>query len=159
LKHQFRSLDEDEIDFLDSVLETERAKETATKKETAEQLDIFRRHQEEEERQLKLQEKLPVEKEENPDWTVGPKKRKKAEKEAFKGIKLRKNSSSGSREVVSGDRKPSSPIEYKAIPNSIAQEKKSPTPRKAEVDPPKKPPTSTGLGLVAYSSDTDTDDD
>ncbi|KAK5053879.1 hypothetical protein LTR84_001841 [Exophiala bonariae] len=43
LKNQFRALDDDEVDFLDSVLESTRARENAVKEETAEQLDAFRK--------------------------------------------------------------------------------------------------------------------
>lgn len=43
LKNQFRALDEDEVDFLDSVLESSRAKEDAVKQETAEQIEAFRK--------------------------------------------------------------------------------------------------------------------
>lgn len=52
LKNQFRSLDEDEVEFLDSVLESTRAQEAAVKKETAEQLAEFHRQREEAERSL-----------------------------------------------------------------------------------------------------------
>lgn len=45
LKNQFKSLDEDDVDFLDSVLETERANEEAVRRETAEQLDAYRKQQ------------------------------------------------------------------------------------------------------------------
>jgi hypothetical protein len=43
LKNQFRALDDDEIEFLESVQESSRAKEDAVKQETAEQLDAFRK--------------------------------------------------------------------------------------------------------------------
>lgn len=46
LKNQFRTLDDDEIDFLDSVLESTRAKEQLVKRETAEQLDAYRKQRE-----------------------------------------------------------------------------------------------------------------
>jgi len=46
LKNQFRTLDDDEVDFLDSVLESTRAKEQQVKRETAEQLDAFRKQRE-----------------------------------------------------------------------------------------------------------------
>ncbi|KXG45603.1 uncharacterized protein PGRI_033700 [Penicillium griseofulvum] len=46
LRNQFRSLDEDEVEFLDSILESTRAQEAAVKKETAEQLEAFRRQRE-----------------------------------------------------------------------------------------------------------------
>ena len=49
-RNQFRSLDEDEVDFLDSVLESTRAKEAEVKKQTTEQLEAFRRQQEEAEK-------------------------------------------------------------------------------------------------------------
>lgn len=52
LKNQFRSLDEDEVDFLDSVLESTRAKEAAVKRETAEQLEAFHRQREEAQKAL-----------------------------------------------------------------------------------------------------------
>ncbi|KAJ5576554.1 hypothetical protein N7535_003480 [Penicillium sp. DV-2018c] len=46
LRNQFRSLDEDEVEFLDSVLESTRAQEAAVKRETAAQLEAFRRQRE-----------------------------------------------------------------------------------------------------------------
>lgn len=52
LRNQFRSLDEDEVEFLDSVLESTRAKEAAVKKETAEQLEAFHRRREEAQKAL-----------------------------------------------------------------------------------------------------------
>lgn len=52
LKNQFRSLDEDEVDFLDSVLESTRAQEAAVQKDTADQLEVFRRQREEAEKTL-----------------------------------------------------------------------------------------------------------
>lgn len=45
LKNQFRALDDDELDFLDSVDETQRQKEAAKRKETAEELESFRKQQ------------------------------------------------------------------------------------------------------------------
>lgn len=52
LKNQFRALDEDEVEFLDSIMESTRAQEAAVKKETAEQLELFRRQREEAEKAL-----------------------------------------------------------------------------------------------------------
>jgi ATP-dependent Clp protease ATP-binding subunit ClpA len=43
LKNQFRALDDDEIDFLDSINESSRAKENAVRQETAAQLEAFRK--------------------------------------------------------------------------------------------------------------------
>ena len=101
LKNQFRNLDEDEIEFLDSVLESTRAKEEAVKKETGEQLDVFRKAQEEADRQALLKEEeggdgnnggSPTGGEET-SWAVGGRKRKRGkEKEGFKGLKIRRGS-------------------------------------------------------------------
>lgn len=145
------SLDEDDIDFLESVLETERAKENEVKKETAEQLDVFKRQQEEEERQAKLQENLPVSKEENPDWSVATKKRKKQEKEGFKGIKLRKTSSAGTKDVDSNvsSTTGSTDVASRADKSSIEATKSNS--HKIEQTVAKAPPKAGGLGLVAYS--------
>ncbi|KAJ8610152.1 hypothetical protein MRB53_038759 [Persea americana] len=46
LKNQFRTLDEDEADFLESVLASTRKKEAEERKETVEQLAVFRAQQE-----------------------------------------------------------------------------------------------------------------
>ena len=109
LKNQFRNLDEDEIEFLDSVLESTRAKEEAVKKETGEQLDVFRKAQEEADRRALLREQEggdgnnagnPTEGEET-SWAVGGRKRKRGkEKEGFKGLKIRRGS-----EAIEGDGK------------------------------------------------------
>lgn len=93
LKNQFRSLDDDEVEFLDSVLESTRAKENAVKKETAEQLGLFRKQQEEVEAAARAAEgdNKP---ETGETWAVGGRKRKKGrEKEGLPGVKLRKTSS------------------------------------------------------------------
>ncbi|KAI9876614.1 MAG: hypothetical protein M1830_006051 [Pleopsidium flavum] len=102
LKNQFRSLDEDEIEFLDSVLESTRTKEAAVKKETIEQLDLFRRQQEEADKAWLAEAadgsgtnvvagSSSIEEEQ---WIVNGKKRKRAkDKQVLKGVKLRKTSS------------------------------------------------------------------
>lgn len=93
-------MDEDEIDFLDSVLESTRQKEEAVKKETTEQLDLFRRQQEEADKVL-LDEGGATQAADGgqvPDagesqWAVNARKRKRVkDKEVLKGVKLRKSS-------------------------------------------------------------------
>jgi len=102
LKNQFRALDEDEIEFLDSVLESTRAEEDRVKKETREGLELFRRQQEEADKKLlagsrdtsisAVGEGSPGAEEEQ--WIAGGRKRKRVkEKEGLKGVKLRKSSS------------------------------------------------------------------
>jgi len=95
-------LDEDEIDFLDSVLESTRQKEETVKRETTVQLDLFRRQQEEADKVL-LEEGGEKEAADGGNateagegqWAVHGRKRKRArEKEGLKGVKLRKSSTS-----------------------------------------------------------------
>ncbi|RFU35998.1 hypothetical protein B7463_g386, partial [Scytalidium lignicola] len=98
LKNQFRALDEDEIEFLDSVLESTRAEEDRIKRETAEGLELFRRQQEEADKKLRAagttqavdETALPNEEEQ---WVAGARKRKRVkEKEMLKGVKVRRSS-------------------------------------------------------------------
>ncbi|MCJ1248371.1 hypothetical protein MMC30_005588 [Trapelia coarctata] len=103
LKNQFRNLDEDEVEFLDAVLESTRAREEAVKKETREQLELFRRQQEEADRALMEEsagngnaDEVGVSKSptgEESLWAVNAKKRKRLkEKEPNKFAKQRKQS-------------------------------------------------------------------
>jgi hypothetical protein len=95
LKNQFRSLQEDEVEFLDSVFESERAKEAAIRKETSEQLALFRKQQEEAEREALAKVTSGSSVEEQESWIVHGKKRKLGrEKESLFGVKLRRKSSS-----------------------------------------------------------------
>ena len=103
LKNQFRNLDEDEIEFLDSVLESTRAKEEAIKKETAEQLNLFRRQQEDADRAMahdaeneNAESTLPKPGSPINDdsvWTVHRKRKRVKETEVAKGVKVRKSPS------------------------------------------------------------------
>lgn len=105
LKNQFRNLDEDEVEFLDSVLESTRKKEEEVKKETSEQLDLFRRQQEEKDKELLEGEEevdgkagSPTAGESQSPWAVNARKRKRAkenDRAGLKGVKLRKSSSTG----------------------------------------------------------------
>lgn len=78
LKNQFRSLDEDEVDFLDSIMESTRAQEATVKKETAEQLELFRRQREEAEKahlEDNTADVAPVA--EGEDWKIAPRKKRR----------------------------------------------------------------------------------
>lgn len=93
------------MEFLDSLLESTRAKEAAVKQETTEKLEAFHKQREEAEKAI-LDETdgpgqnlagvgagSPVEEE---HWVISGRKRKKAktkEKDGFPGVKLRKASS------------------------------------------------------------------
>ncbi|EKV15627.1 NEFA-interacting nuclear protein NIP30, N-terminal [Penicillium digitatum] len=76
LKNQFRSLDEDEIEFLDSILESTRAKEAAVKRETAEQLEAFRRQREEAQKALLETTSSDVTRVKGEEWTALARKRR-----------------------------------------------------------------------------------
>ena len=60
LQNQFRSLDEDEVEFLDSVLESTRTKDAEVRKQTREQLEAFRAQQEEAEKVARQEEEEGV---------------------------------------------------------------------------------------------------
>ncbi|PGG97909.1 hypothetical protein GX51_07083 [Blastomyces parvus] len=105
LKNQFRSLDEDEVEFLDSVLESTRAQEAAVKRETREQLEIFHRQRQEAEKALagtgSADPTGASSAADEEQWTTGVRKRKRAkEKDAIPGVKLRKSSSANVNTVV-----------------------------------------------------------
>ncbi|POS87875.1 hypothetical protein EPUL_000348 [Erysiphe pulchra] len=55
LRNQFRALDEDEVDFLDSVLEGTRAQEAKVKAETVQGVRLFRRRQAEEDQKIRAE--------------------------------------------------------------------------------------------------------
>ena len=81
LKNQFRSLDEDEVEFLDSVLESTRAQEAAVQKDTADQLEIFRRQREEAEKTLLEDTTTDVAPAaEGEDWKIPSRKRRREKK-------------------------------------------------------------------------------
>ncbi|KAL2872106.1 PSME3-interacting protein [Aspergillus lucknowensis] len=78
LKNQFRALDEDEVDFLDSIMESTRAQEATVKKETAEQLELFRRQREEAEKALLEDTAADVTPAaERDDWKIASRKRRR----------------------------------------------------------------------------------
>lgn len=81
LKNQFRSLDEDEVEFLDSLLESTRAQEDAVKKDTADQLEVFRRQREEAEKALLEDTSTNIAPAaEAEDWKIPSRKRRREKK-------------------------------------------------------------------------------
>lgn len=180
LKNQFRNLDEDEVEFLDSVLESTRAKEQAVKEETSEQLELFRRQQQEADKE-RLDESgdiantagSPIEELAETQWAVNARKRKRLKDEkGVKGPKLRKSSSTSE----APQQKPVTPKSAEAIVGDVnsnvakiaadvttheqglagvKDESSSPA-----IESPKEKPaaatkssTLSGLGLANYSSD------
>lgn len=178
MKNQFRNLDEDEIEFLDSVLESTRAKEEALKKETAEQVSLFRRQQEEADRAILNQtndtEGGTATGKANDltggdyQWATNTwKKRKRVEKEGLKGIKLRKASSMESslpsenttNEFDQAKARHEDAVEKKTRSEIVIGEKPASYPKsvddkaKKTLVPQKDKAVQPSLGLAAYSSD------
>ncbi|KAF7951460.1 hypothetical protein EAE96_006769 [Botrytis aclada] len=179
LKNQFRSLDEDEIEFLDSVLESTRAEEDRVKRETAEGLELFRKQQEDADKKARaadddgtqIQDGSPVREDE---WgTTGRKRKRTKDKEVLKGVKVRRASSSADQASSSTSTKDLSTKSAKDDSDSIATSTKPPTskdaaksldtkpvkvgPKPVAVKKPSPPPSNKGLGLVDYGSDEDSD--
>jgi hypothetical protein len=160
LKNQFKSLDEDDVDFLDSVLESERAREDAVKKDTAEQLDAYRRQQAAANK-VDLDKAIDPPKIEADNWTT--KKRKKKEPD-MPGLKIRKTFQStpapaDDRPLPSPASGPQSTPDMKTDPKPVDKGRNN-TPTTG--NPASKPPVSTtpptassGLDLGDYGSDSD----
>jgi FAM192A/Fyv6, N-terminal domain len=166
LKNQFRTLDEDEIDFLDSVLESTRKEEDRVRRETAEGLELFRRQQEEADKkartsaggdQVAEESTTAIEEEQ---WTATGRKRKRAkEKEGVKGVKIRRSSSTlepGPASSPDGT-KQSEEAKTTRLLQEEQTEHKTRTYSTAPVSVPlgAAPKPKAGLGLVDYGSDED----
>ena len=148
-------------------MESTRAQEAAVKKETTEQLDAFRRQQEEAERAAKQAGSPDApEPAEKDSWSVG-KKRKKGKESLFGAVKLRKSSTTEKAEPNAPTMdKPEMATSPKAQGGSSARTSDAPkaddTANAANLksssngDTATKPAgSSVGLGLAAYSSDED----
>lgn len=180
LKNQFRALDEDEVDFLDSVLESTRAQEAAVKKDTADQLEVFRKQREEAEKALLGPTSSDVTPAEEEEWTIPARKRRRDKgKDLLLPGKKRKESAAENSE------KPRAPKEEERVAakpqektNSVATSGKAGTSQAAENAAKATPadtqkPSSTdkdqadakqpakpapvSLGLAAYGSDSESE--
>ena len=154
---------------MDSVLESTKAKEAEVKKQTSEQLDAFRRQQEEAEKAANQQETSNAP--ETADaWTIGPRKRKKGRETTVGGIKLRRTSTAEKQPDLTNASASDPP---KQPPGDVATEAqktnqtvKTGIEKANTASAPTAPATvtaasksssspATGLGLAAYSSDED----
>lgn len=176
LKNQFRNLDEDEVEFLDSVLESTRKKEEEVKKQTSEQLDLFRRQQEEADRAA-IEGDSTVNTDQNSptgdveeNWAVNRGKRKRVEdKKGLPGFKVRKSSSSArdggiidasvTKSSLLAQTKATSQCQFKAKADSISNASSTGpatvTVRQANSAPKKASTGPLSLGLAGYSSEED----
>ncbi|KAJ9402516.1 hypothetical protein DTO282F9_712 [Paecilomyces variotii] len=185
LKNQFRSLDEDEVEFLDSLLESTRAKEAAVKQETAEQLEAFHRQRQEADKALLETASgetanpgagSPGEEEQ---WAIsGRKRRRDKKKESLIPGKRRKSSAAEETEASgSTERKASSASAKEDTEKNKEGSKSSISPSTNQSRPAAATVTAQGLpektqtpsqpsppvakaaaplsGLIAYSSDED----
>ncbi|KAJ5494498.1 hypothetical protein N7463_010585 [Penicillium fimorum] len=184
LRNQFRSLDEDEVEFLDSVLESTRAQEAAVKKETADQLEAFRRQREEAQKALlgsSLPDVTPVQGE---DWAALARKRRRdkqrdllipgkkrkasaTENAAKKDMNNEKDSQEQAGAGSSSTKKPDqgtsksneatpAPVAASQTTNPATQPKMVADTEKGQLKTksPTKPP-AVSLGLGGYSSDSE----
>ncbi|GIJ84030.1 hypothetical protein Asppvi_002863 [Aspergillus pseudoviridinutans] len=177
LKNQFRSLDEDEVEFLDSIMESTRAQEAAVKKETAEQLELFRRQREEAEKALLENSSADVlPSNEGEDWKIPARKRRRDKnKEFLIPGKKRKSASEGAAEQPSPSEskmeapKMKSPSKDSKTPAAVevppaAEDAKSTEPlrtsstsdpQEANASLPAAKSSTLSLGLAGYSSDSE----
>ncbi|CAG5156670.1 uncharacterized protein ALTATR162_LOCUS4467 [Alternaria atra] len=162
------ALDDEEADYLDSVLEKKRLEEANVKKETFEQLDLFRRQREEAERKARGLEEESTEAPKEEDvgqWAaVGRKRKKGSEAGLLKGVKLRKSSSVTEEKNTIDEakaKKQSAPDVRTNTPSATSggNGAKVPTTTSANItksparQPPSKPVNTISLGLGYASSD------
>ncbi|CZR62068.1 uncharacterized protein PAC_11965 [Phialocephala subalpina] len=168
LKHQFQSLNEDEVEFLDSILEKTRAEEDRVKKETQEGLALFRQQQEEADKKARRSSDGPAVEEtatvEEESWATGRKRKRAKEKEGLKGVKVRRSSTSteSSKPLQASPKTPETPDNVatkkagpetkKAVPPRITAKSET---KDSTVDKKPAAPSKGALGLVDYGSDED----
>ncbi|KAI1761550.1 hypothetical protein GGR53DRAFT_22886 [Hypoxylon sp. FL1150] len=164
IRNQFRALDDDEIDFLDGVLDERRVEEERIKRETAERLASFREAQ----KTVGVTEDA----EDTNDggavaWGGVGKKRKRSEKEAKSIVKgVRRRTSESEKEVVDAAAVPPPSLSNPTSKESEAKKvidagaKISAAERAAEtaVAKPSREKPKPKLGLVDYGSDEDEGD-
>lgn len=174
-------MDEDEIEFLDSVLEKTRAEEERVKRETAEGLELFRRQQDEADKKARRVSDAtgpPAEEAISPledeQWAAAGRKRKRAKhKEGLKGVKVRRSSTNGSHTKTADpaaipplSSSPGEHLSIKSPPDGakppIGEVKNGEPPASskqasstASTVPKASSPSKSGLGLVDYGSDDD----
>jgi hypothetical protein len=137
-------LNDEEVEFLDSVSKSRQEKERAFKEETDNQLDVFRKQRNEVERKARAADSQTIAAQPGSEWEFAGKKRKKAEdKGGLKGVKLRRTVQEPAKETKSPSSKPEEPLK-KDEPQSSSLEESKPTEK----------PVSAGLGLD-YGSDSE----
>ena len=175
LKNQFRALNEEEAEFLETTLEAERAKEQAVRKETNEQLERFRQQQEKvdktHDREPTKDNEGPLVLEEDINWAASGKKRKRTKvKEGLMGVKARRTSSVTDEQPAPvtnlkilkekhsvSDKALESDKIAVASPSTAVGKAASAAKIPKDVEAKAVPPQKTGLSLVRYESDNESD--
>ncbi|KAF2221167.1 N-terminal domain of NEFA-interacting nuclear protein NIP30-domain-containing protein [Elsinoe ampelina] len=164
LRNQFRALDEDEIDFLESLDASTKSKEVAVRKETSELLSNFRNQQ------LKAESEARTTTEDQPSvvaqksWTVKG-KRKRDRTTTIAGLKARKTSTivaadTATANMVTGARKD---MEHTNLRESEPPWGAEPPSKQEDVSLmietsyQRLEPEAVALGLTAYHSDEEAD--
>jgi hypothetical protein len=158
LKNQYRALDDDEAEFLDSVLEGSRKKEAEVQKETLEQLDAFRRRQEEAERRAFEEEQregkgTEGDAETHAQWVAAGRKRKKGH-DLLKGVKIRRKSEAA--EEMMKEKKEEEKLVKETAPDAVKMvmpDVKGAPGKPTSTSPPPKPLGPIALNLGYASSD------
>ena len=181
MKNQFRSLDDDEVDFLDSVLESTRAKEAAIRRETSDQLEAFRKQCAAAER-IALEhasgsggaDDMSVGATDKDTWTTAGKRRKRTKDTEKIGGKLRKmsslveekimekhkpchNSDDNAKDLADATRRSSNgkPTPDQGVGREMDQSSGERHSLKPAAETNKAPVVHSALGLGDYSSDGD----
>lgn len=160
MKNQFRALNDDEVDFLDSQVDAKIAKERAIQQENSEQLRLFRQRQDATYADIidaiadEKDPQKPAAIEMDTNWTTSKKRKRDKEKEVIKGVKIRRNPSNIIREddpVMSSARHSSSHGKSRLTPASPAS--------KLENSSQNSVPATKREGprLVTYDSDDEDD--
>lgn len=159
------ALDDEEADYLDSVLDKKRKEEIRVNKETLEQLNLFRRQQEEAEANALNSHDPETVVEDGGQWAAIGRKRKTGPKVGlFKGVKLQKTRQvSGARNTVNDTKSTLAPsqivtthvsataIDKDSTETSITR--KVATATASSASPPVNPSKTLSLGLGYVSSD------
>ncbi|KAF2855968.1 hypothetical protein T440DRAFT_463312 [Plenodomus tracheiphilus IPT5] len=138
------ALDDDEADYLDSVLQKKRQEEIRIKKETLEQLELFRSQQEEAERRvLETETEEPLKEHEELWATKGRKRKKSSEGGLLKSVKSRRATSPADEREISGTAKTVPHATKQVNPQTVSSDQMSTT----------KLGSTLSLGLGYASSD------
>lgn len=162
LKNQFRALDEDEVEFLDSVLESSRKQEAEVRREEQRGLEEFRKRRVAETSGDADEENKKAE--EVEDWVVGGARKRRRGKEKDSGgigiAKLRKSSSATTENTTVVTKSELKSEEAEKAPNAkaVSSSTTATVETKKDFSPAptstKQPTKSLGLGLD-YGSDDD----